>query len=123
MKEINLSIPNKKETITYIIGQNKLENDEIITLSNPEDVWFHISNNTPSCHVIAKVSDLNSKLSKKERNYIIKHGGLLCKQYTNNVKSSSNIEFVYTQVKNVEKTDIPGKVIISEENSKICKLK
>ncbi len=47
--------------------------------------------------------------------YIVKAGALLCKNNTNKLKSQKNVEFVYTKIKNIEKTHIPGRVNISNE--------
>jgi len=43
--------------------------------------------------------------------YIIKVGALLCKNNTNKLKSVKNVEIVYTQIKNVTKTSVPGCVL------------
>ena len=46
---------------------------------------------------------------------IIKKGALLCKENTNKLKSLSNHVFMYTYVKNVVKTNVPGTVILNEK--------
>ena len=46
---------------------------------------------------------------------IIKKGALLCKENTNKLKSLSKHVFMYTHVKNVVKTNIPGTVTLSEK--------
>ena len=97
-------IPNLNMNITFYIGKNAAGNFDIIDLSKPRDIWFHIDNSS-SAHVIASIPN---KFNKKELKYIIKQGSLLCKQYS----KSQETTVVYTTLNNVVKTDIIGSVII-----------
>ena len=74
-------------------------------------MWFH-ANKISSCHVVAIIP---KDITRKEIKYIIKAGAILCKKYTNKLKSLTNIEFVYTQIKNIEKTQYSGCVQIINE--------
>jgi hypothetical protein len=74
-------------------------------------LWFH-ANKISSCHVVAIIP---KDITRKEIKYIIKAGAILCKKYTNKLKSLTNIEFVYTQIKNIEKTQYSGCVQIINE--------
>lgn len=47
-------------------------------------------------------------------------GALLCKSNTNKLKTIANVEIVYSQIKNLVKTSVPGCVSIL--NKKIIKI-
>jgi predicted ribosome quality control (RQC) complex YloA/Tae2 family protein len=116
MKEENITIKGLNRVIKFYIGKNQNENFDVIDMGESNDLWFH-ANEISSCHVLAKVpSDLN----KKEIRYIIKMGAYLCKINTNKLKILNNVEIVYTEIKNIQKTEIPGCVKIS--NRKIIKI-
>lgn len=100
-------IKNINREITFHIGKNQYENFDVIDTGNPHDIWFH-AKNRPSCHVVCQVPQ---GIQKNELSYIIKRGALLCKQNTNKLKTEKHVEFIYTECKNVEKTDISGSVI------------
>jgi len=116
MKTENIFINAIKREITFYIGKNQNENFEVIDKGTSDDLWFH-ANNISSCHVVCIVPDT---LSKKELKYIIKVGALLCKNNTNKLKSVNNVEIIYTYVKNVTKTDVPGCVITQNTKTIIC---
>jgi predicted ribosome quality control (RQC) complex YloA/Tae2 family protein len=111
MKIEIIHFSNIKSSITYYIGKSKLDNFNLINISNPNDLWFH-ANNTSSCHVVAKIpEEENEILTKKQIMTIIKKAALLCKQNTNKLYQEKNIEIIYTLVKNITKTDKNGTVI------------
>lgn len=114
MKTISRYISALGNNIEYIIGQHASDNFVIIDNSKEDDIWFHI-NNEPSGHVIASIPE-NITFSKKQLRQIITQGALVCKE-NSKYKSQRNLEVVYAYVKNIEKTNIPGKVVIT--NSKI----
>jgi predicted ribosome quality control (RQC) complex YloA/Tae2 family protein len=116
MKTIVLFIKRLNREITFHIGENQNENFDVINLGKPDDLWFH-SNNESSCHVVAILPE---NIDKKDLRHIIKIGAILCKSNTNKLKSLKNIEIVYSQIKNVIKTSIPGRVEIL--NKKIIKI-
>jgi hypothetical protein len=99
--------------ITFYIGQNQNENFDVIDKGEPEDLWFH-ANEKSSCHVVASIP---KDISRKDIKYIIKAGALLCKKYTNNLKGLTEIEIIYAQIKNIEKTQCAGCVKV--KNKKI----
>ena len=105
-------IPKLKQNISFLIGKNAKGNDEAISDAGPEDIWFHLEGQS-SCHVIARVPD---ELGRKERGYILRKGAELCKQNSRE-KSKKNVEIVYAKIKNIVKTEIPGKVIVSESGT------
>lgn len=113
MKTEKLFIQGLNREIIFYIGKNQNENFEVIKQGKPDDLWFH-ANNISSSHVVAIIP---SDIKKKELLYIIKRGALLCKNNTNKLISLKNVEIVYTKIKNIEQTNIPGCVNIL--NSKI----
>ena len=104
MQKIIIIIENK--TFEYTIGKSAYENHHIIDISNPYDLWFHVSD-YPSCHVICKLENIryNAKLFNK----IIKQGAVICKQNCN-LKNKKDLSISYTHLKNIKKTNIPGEV-------------
>ena len=111
MKKEVLLLQGLNREITFHIGQNKNENFDVIDKGDPDDLWFH-ANEISSCHVVANIP---SDISDKDRKYIIKAGALLCKKYTNKIKSLNDIEVVYTKIKYIEKTQYIGCVKIINE--------
>lgn len=104
MKTEELFIQGLNKAIKFYIGQHKNENFDIIDKGEPDDLWFH-ANEVSSCHVVAIIP---KDISNKEKKYIIKAGALLCKKYTNKLKTLREAEIIYTQIKNIEKTSISG---------------
>ena len=109
MKIEVVNLPNISSTITYYIGKNASDNFNIIDLAQPEDIWIH-ANHISSCHIIAKLPE-EIILSKKQLMTIIKKGTSLCQKYTNKLINEKKIEFIYTKVKNIVKTEKDGQVI------------
>jgi len=109
-------IPKLKLTIVFHIGQNAQDNFDIIDISlsggHINDIWFHVKD-VSSSHVIARVHQHN--LKRKELHPIIIQGAELCKRHSK-YKSDKNVEIIYTEIKNVEKTETIGCVIA--ENTK-----
>lgn len=116
MKTENVFIQGLDREITFYIGQKQSENFCVIDKGTDDDLWFH-ANEISSCHVVAILPE---DINKKELKYIIKMGALLCKQNTNKLKSLDVVEILYTQIKNLEKTNIPGCVKI--KNTKMIKI-
>jgi len=94
-------------SIDFQIGKNAHDNFDIIDAADPDDLWFHI-NEHASCHVIATMPN-DIHFDKKQLMYIIKQGAILCKQHSK-YKSQKKVGIVYTQIKHITLTDIPGKV-------------
>jgi len=116
VKEVFISKLNLD--ITFVIGQNAAENFQIIDDSQPDDLWFHVAE-FPSCHIVAKINDIMDNINRKDIKYIVKQGAILCKQHSK-YKSVKNLDINYTEISNVQKTDIVGSVITS--NTKIIKI-
>ena len=101
--------------IVYYIGRSQSENFAAIDLGAPEDIWFHVAGES-SCHVVAASPD-DRKLNEKQMLTVVKRGALLCKQHTNKVAKLKDVEISYARVKHVQKTDVPGKVIVGHSKS------
>ena len=117
MKTEIIYVPSLKREITFYIGKNQGENFATIDKGAEDDLWFH-AKDVSSCHVVCEVPDDIKK--KKELMYIIKIGALLCKNNTQKLVSISNVEFIYTQIKNVTKTDVAGCVTTQNTKTIVC---
>ena len=95
-----------KTMITFYIGKSAAGNFEIIDISDPDDIWFHI-NNDSSAHVIAKMP---INIDKKDIKYIIKHGAVICKQNSKYKSAKTPTEIIYAKIKHIEKTSTIGAV-------------
>ena len=111
MKLITRYIDAIKQNAEYYLGENAQDNFDIIDSSDPDDIWFHMSN-ISSCHVVVKIP-LSNKFDKKQIHKIIVQGAEICKQHSK-LKSQKGAEINYTKIKHVNKTDIVGKVELSE---------
>lgn len=109
----NISFPNIIPIIRYYIGRNKEDNFNIIDLACPNDIWIHAFQ-IASAHIIISIPN-DSKFSKKQLRIIIKKGVDFCKQYTNKIYNKKKVEFIYTKVKNIVKTEKIGEVKVSSE--------
>ena len=94
---------------TIIIGNNKHENFKIIDDSIDSDIWFHIEG-ISSSHVILKTTNKIKDIPKK----VIKRCAYLCKVNSNIEKKCT---VIYTQIQNVIKTEIVGKVAVCSYKS------
>lgn len=95
--------------IIFKIGKSASENTCIIKDAEQDDIWFHAQHDS-SCHVVTKLPE---NITKKEKQTILKRGALLCKQHTNKLKSLQNVVVIYTSIKNITPTKIPGEVKIA----------
>lgn len=116
MKTENIFIQALKREISFYIGKNQSENFKVIDMGSEDDLWFHAKDES-SCHVVCEIPD---DIDKKELKYIIKTGALLCKNNTNKLKSITNVPIIYTQIKNIEKTNIAGCVITKNTKTVVC---
>ena len=107
---MNIYIPSLNKEVIFSIGKNAKNNFDIIDNSEDEDIWFHL-NERPSRHVVAHISKLG-KLNKKQMHQVVKQGSLLCRRLSTRKRrhSSKREEVIYTQIKNVVKTNILGTV-------------
>jgi len=117
MKTENIYIQGLKREIVFHIGKSQKENFEVIDMGEPHDLWFHAKDKS-SCHVVCVIPE--DIIDKKDLKYIIKMGAQICKNNTNKLKSLQHIEFVYTEIKNIEKTNIQGCVSTTNTKTIVC---
>lgn len=84
------------------IGKNAQENWDLIDGASPNDIWFHLKDH-PSSHVILSVG------SEKPSRNVIKACCVFCKQHSK-MNSLKNITIIYTEIKNVSKSNTVGSV-------------
>ena len=96
--------------IVFHIGKTAVGNFDIIDLAKENDLWFHL-NNESSAHVIAIIPD---GIDRKNMKYVVKHGAIVLKQHSNCKSPKQLVGVIYSHVKNVNKTDIIGRVIIQK---------
>lgn len=114
MKIVSIYIDALKQHVTYHIGINAADNFAVIdSAKSPQDIWFHVGNGLPSCHVLGLMPE---SPNKKLLRYIIKQGAILCKQYSK-YASEKGVEIHYSAIKNVTKTSKLGSVILSSYSS------
>jgi len=94
------------------IGENQEENDQIITEAKQTDLWFHL-HNMSSCHLILSCSKKYPATKQ-----MIYYCAVLVKDNTK-FKNLSKVSVNYTEIRNVKKTDIKGKVILKDKIIKI----
>ena len=101
------------DSINYIIliGNNKYENFKIIDESIDSDIWFHIQDE-PSAHIVLKTTNKLKDIPKQ----VIKRCAYLCK-INSKAKTEKKSTVIYTQIQNVIKTEIVGKVEVSSYKS------
>ena len=116
MKTETIFIQPLKREIVFHIGKNKHENFAVIDMGSSNDLWFHAKDDS-SCHVVCIIPE---HICKEDLRYIIKAGAILCKRNTNKLKTLSNIEIIYTQIKNILKTETPGCVLTQNTKVIIC---
>jgi predicted ribosome quality control (RQC) complex YloA/Tae2 family protein len=114
MKTTSVYIECIKTTIEYHIGGNAAENFELIDNAEPNDIWFHVDG-LPSAHIVASIPE-SMRLDKKQWLKIAKQGSVLCKQHSK-YASQKNLPIVFTEIKNVEKTDVIGRVNITNQRT------
>ena len=105
-----MKLPNISEDIDYKYGKNAQQNTLLIQNSNEKDMWFHIEN-SPSAHIVVSIPEI---LNKKQKKTVIKWGAMLCKQRS---KITSKCTVMYTQIKDVHCTNVPGTVTVDKYSS------
>lgn len=95
------NIVDDNTSVTFRLGRNAKENHGLIDHADPEDWWFHIKDH-PSGHCIVE----KNQLSKQD----IIFAGKIVKEHSK--QKNKKISIIYTQVKFIKKTKIPGEVIL-----------
>lgn len=102
-----LFLQHEYEGIIYNIkiGKNSKQNWQIIEEANKSDIWFHLAEDRPSCHVILSVVE-DTTVPKQ----VIKHCCVLCKSNTNKFKSEKNVPVIYSKVQHISLGEKEGQV-------------
>lgn len=111
MKSISILVEENDKTYTVLIGNNKNDNDTIIKMSDQDDTWFHLDK-ISGPHIIFKNG--GDTIPKRYFNRIAS----LFSEYKSNLPYKYNV--IYTSVKNVKLTNIPGQVTVT--NTKLIKM-
>jgi len=114
MKEESFTFENQEYII--LIGKSREENTELVNTSDPENIWFHVAN-SPSSHVILKTTCKVKDVPLQ----VIKRCACLCKNHSKS-KSVSKCDIIYTQIKNIESTEIIGQVNTNSATLKFIKI-
>jgi len=98
--------------IKYILGKNAKENFQLIDLAKIENQnywWFHLDK-FPSGHCVVMTENINNEIINIASNFV---------KENSKVKNMKNIGVIYTQIKNVQKTEILGMVNIKGKRNVI----
>lgn len=99
--------------LTYRIGENREDNDQLVKTSDKSWWWFHLKHQ-PSCHVVLE-NDLKD-LDKQDQRKAIKQGCVLCKQ-SSRVVQHIPVDIIWTQLEHVNPTHIPGSVNVQKSKT------
>lgn len=113
MKKYTYDSTHDNCTYDIQVGESAQENWDLIQASNQNDIWFHVKNN-PSCHVVLTVNP-----KKKPHKTVINYCAALCKEGSKQ-KDNNNIIVIYTEIKNVKKSEKIGSV--TTKNTKEVRL-
>jgi predicted ribosome quality control (RQC) complex YloA/Tae2 family protein len=114
MKEELFVFQNQEYTI--LIGQSREENAELVNTSDTQNIWFHVAN-APSSHVILKTTCKIKEIPLQ----VIKRCACLCKTHSKS-KSTQKCDIIYTQIENVESTQVIGQVNTDSSKLKFIKI-
>lgn len=90
---------------TCIVGKNAQENWQMLSESNNQDYFFHLTS-LPSCYVILKVDEKEVSISDR----VLSHCARICLENTK-YRYMRNVSVDYTRVSNVYKGDSVGEVM------------
>jgi predicted ribosome quality control (RQC) complex YloA/Tae2 family protein len=105
MNYISKTIEIQDKEYIILIGKNAQGNEDIIKLSNQNDIWFHIDN-ISGPHII--LQNNGNMIPKRYLNCI----ATMFQEYKNNLPNKYII--IYTEIKNVKLTSKLGTVNISK---------
>ena len=109
MKQFDRFIVDKNITIKYILGQNAIENHQIIDDADKNDWWFHLTD-FPSGHCIVETDNLDKE--------DIIYASQLVKE-NSKYKNINKVSVSYLQIKDIKKTKNPGEVKLLKKANKI----
>ena len=89
--------------VVYRLGRNALENNRILEDADPGDWWFHVDGH-PSGHCIVESLELDEHMAEFAAKMVKDHS---CQ------KNKKRCRVVYCRVKDVQRTKVPGKVVVN----------
>jgi hypothetical protein len=99
------------------VGQNQHENDLIIRAAPQNALWFHLKD-FPSAHAtLTKINPITTRPSnqaKYDSIAIIRAASLVKVHAKNGVNNLQKVSVNYLPIKNVKRTEIPGKVTMTK---------
>ena len=97
------------------VGQNQHENDLLIRSAPQTALWFHLKD-FPSAHaILAKINTTRqSNQTKYDTLAIIRAASLVKIHAKNGVNNLQKLSVNYLPIKNVKRTETPGKVIMTK---------
>lgn len=103
-----------EETEEYKIqvGRNAEENDTLVRMANPEDMWFHLLNH-PSPHAIL-TGTINDETIQRAANWV---------KHFSKAKSFASIRVEYIPCKYVFPTDKKGEVTLQKKPKIVIAMK
>jgi predicted ribosome quality control (RQC) complex YloA/Tae2 family protein len=105
MKKISIYVEENNKVYDLLIGQTQKENDQILRNCDQNDTWFHLEN-ISGPHFILQNGGEN--IPKRYFNQIAS----LFPEFKNNLPNRFSV--IYTELKNVKLTKIPGQVVTSK---------
>jgi len=97
-----------RDIYTIKIGQNKLDNWNLLESSEPDNIWFHVSG-APSAHIVldtsCNIKDIPSR--------VIYRCAVLCSKRSKSHKERHNA-VNYTYMKYVSKGENIGEVVVQK---------
>jgi len=95
--------------IKFIVGKNAEDNWKIIREADKDFYWFHLENRS-SAHVIIEIDELIEEEIDFAKAICIKHTF----KNTHPNKIPKNIDYIFTQVKNLKFGDKVGEIEIKK---------
>ena len=96
-------------TIKFKLGKNAEDNHNLIDISDKEFWWFHLKN-YPSGHCVCEKIDIDNDDIIFAANIV---------KSNSKYKNRKNVSIIYTQIKNIKKTNIIGEIEILGLTQKI----
>ena len=92
--------------VIFRLGCNAVENNRLLEDADPGDWWFHVDGH-PSGHCIVDSLGLDEN--------IIQFAAKAVKEQSSQ-KKKKRCRVVYCRVKDVQRTKVPGKVVLTNTN-------
>lgn len=103
---------NNNKRITFRLGKDSSENDELMKNSEKEDWWFHLSD-FPSGHCLVEIEKISSKgLNPKLEKSDIEIASTLIKDNCKLKNHNKKLKICYLQMKDIKSGKEKGQALI-----------